>query len=130
MKKLLFCLGFASLLFACNQEKKPPMLSFDDTNIDIGNVSLANPVKTYTIGFKNAGDSLLRMRGFLTQCDCEKAEFDKDSYFMQPHSRGQFQYTIDVTGFGTGDLIRELKVYSNTSGENPVVLTIKAHITE
>jgi len=130
MKKLLFCLGIASLLFACSQEKKPPMLSFDNTTIDIGNVSLSNPVKTCTIEFQNAGDSLLRMRGVLAQCDCEKVEIKSDSYFLEPHAKGQLTYTLNVSEFHDTLIHRELKVYSDTRGENPVILHVVAHVTE
>ena len=115
---------FAALAAFCNLAVagEAPRLKFEQMVKDFGAVEQLETL-TGSFKFKNAGDSVLKMRQPSSNCGCTVPALRKDT--LSPGETGELEFTWKI-GLSRGSLQRTITVESNDPQTPQVVLTIKA----
>ena len=106
------------ILFSCDHrtksQKHGAVIQFEDTIIDLGEVSLAE-VQYFSYHFTNVGDSGLVLLGVQPDCNsCTQVEFPSDT--ILPGYGGEISVTFDGSKrFVHGPHEFYIHVHSNTS---------------
>ena len=96
---------------AQQSEKIGPVLQFDKTEYDFGNI-LQGEVVSYTFHFTNAGDAPLIITGVDKSCGCTASEFPRQP--IAPGQTGSIKITYDSKGHH-GFQSKGLVVNANTN---------------
>ena len=111
---LIFC--FAS---AAAEEKTG--ISFDSLTINIGTIYKDEPVKTFTIDFRNAGKQNMVIDTVEVSCECTQVSYKKKKY--KKGERGTLDVTLDMSPYSSGLFEKDIYVYTDSRKE-PVELII------
>ena len=111
-KKLLLITTFLVLMFGMEANaKKFPVLRFEKTTIDFGDLDPDNPVATCVFKFTNVGKSKLIINQVKTSCGCTTADYTKDP--ISPGGTGYITVKYDGTGNRPGRIVKGIQVFSN-----------------
>ena len=103
----LFLLAFVSC------EKKPPLISFSQTEIDLGTMATNDAIHTYDVEFTNEGNDDLVIQAVFPSCECVTVEcFDT---ITSGGKKGAIHLRYNFSIYPPGDIERSITVTSNSS---------------
>lgn len=111
---LIFCLASVAA-----EEKTG--ISFDSLTIDIGTIYKDEPVKTFTIDFRNAGKQNMVIDTVEVSCECTRVSYKKKKY--KKGERGTLDVVLDMSPYSSGLFEKDIYVYTDSRKE-PVELII------
>lgn len=112
-KKFLLLFTFCILAFSFEADaKKYPVLRFEKTTIDFGELDPDNPVVTCVFKFTNVGKGKLIINQADTNCGCTVADFTKEP--VSPGGTGTITVKYDGTGNRPGRIKKAIRIYSNS----------------
>ncbi len=91
--------------------KKFPVLKFEKTTIDFGELNPDDPQVTCVFKFTNVGKSKLIINQVKTSCGCTTADYTKDP--ISPGGTGYITVKYDGTGNRPGRIMKGIQVFSN-----------------
>ena len=101
------------LLTAVGCEKKPPLISFTTTDIDLGTIVTNDAIHTYDVEFTNTGDEKLIIQTVFPSCECVTVEgFDT---ITSGGKKGAIHLRYDFSIYPPGDIERSITVTSNST---------------
>ena len=100
-------------LFLTSCERKPALISFQQTEIDLGTVVTNDAIHTYDVEFTNVGDDDLKIKAVFPSCECVTVE----GYDTITHGgkKGAIHLKYDFSIYPPGDIERSITVTSNSS---------------
>jgi len=111
-KKILLILSLLCLMFGIEANaKKFPVLKFEKTTIDFGELNPDDPQVTCVFKFTNVGKSKLIINQVKTSCGCTTADYTKDP--ISPGGTGYITVKYDGTGNRPGRIMKGIQVFSN-----------------
>lgn len=111
-KKTLLILSLLCLMFGIQANaKKFPVLKFEKTTIDFGELNPDDPQVTCVFKFTNVGKSKLIINQVKTSCGCTTADYTKDP--ISPGGTGYITVKYDGTGNRPGRIMKGIQVFSN-----------------
>ena len=111
-KKILLILSLLCLMFGIEANaKKFPVLKFEKTTIDFGELNPDDPQVTCLFKFTNVGKSKLIINQVKTSCGCTTADYTKDP--ISPGGTGYITVKYDGTGNRPGRIMKGIQVFSN-----------------
>jgi len=111
-KKTLLILSLLCLMFGIEANaKKFPVLKFEKTTIDFGELNPDDPQVTCVFKFTNVGKSKLIINQVKTSCGCTTADYTKDP--ISPGGTGYITVKYDGTGNRPGRIMKGIQVFSN-----------------
>lgn len=111
-KKTLLIFSLLCFMFCIETSaKKFPVLKFEQTTIDFGDLDPDNPQVTCVFKFTNVGKSKLIINQVKTSCGCTTADFTKEP--ISPGGTGFITVKYDGTGNRPSRIMKTIQVYSN-----------------
>ena len=111
-KKTLLVFSLLCFMFCIETSaKKFPVLKFEQTTIDFGELDPDNPQVTCVFKFTNVGKSKLIINQVKTTCGCTTADFTKDP--ISPGATGFITVKYDGTATRPGRIMKTIQIYSN-----------------
>ena len=111
-KKIVLILSLLCLMFGIEANaKKFPVLKFEKTTIDFGELNPDDPQVTCVFKFTNVGKSKLIINQVKTSCGCTTADYTKDP--ISPGGTGYITVKYDGTGNRPGRIMKGIQVFSN-----------------
>lgn len=111
-KKTLLVFSLLCFMFCIESSaKKFPVLKFEQTTIDFGELDPDNPQVTCVFKFTNVGKSKLIINQVKTTCGCTTADYTKDP--ISPGATGFITVKYDGTATRPGRIMKTIQIYSN-----------------
>jgi len=111
-KKTLLILSLLCFMFTIDASaKKFPVLKFEKTTIEFGELDPDNPVVTCVFKFTNVGKAKLIINQVKTTCGCTTADYTKDP--ISPGATGFITVKYDGTATRPGRIMKTIQIYSN-----------------
>lgn len=111
-KKIILMSALFMLLFCVEVgAKKLPVLRFEKTTIDFGELDPDNPQAECVFTFTNVGKSKLIIHQVKTTCGCTTADYTKEP--ISPGGTGTIRVRYDGTGNRPGRIMKTIQVFSN-----------------
>ena len=96
-------------------------ISFDSLTVDIGTVYKDEPVKSFTIPFRNIGKRPMVIDTVEVSCECTQVSYKKKKY--KKGENGTLNVTLDMSPYSSGLFEKDIFVYTDSRKE-PVELII------
>ena len=103
-----------------------PVIKFEKTTHDFGQVSEEDGKVTYKFAFVNEGNAPLVITQVTASCGCTTPEWTKEP--VAPRGKGSISVTYTTTG-RPGAISRTVTVHTNQSDNSTVVLSIKGNVS-
>jgi hypothetical protein len=103
-------------------DDKNPVIKFETTEHNFGNVPQGPPSATYVFKFKNTGKAPLILSEVLTSCGCTTPEWSKEP--VLPGKSGEIK--VGYNALSLGGFSKTITVRSNAGAD--VVLTILGNV--
>lgn len=120
---LPLCLS-AILLTGCGQKTSnpdaPAEVSYEETDLDIGDVIIEDGIKKLEFIVKNTGGNAFRVTSVSTSCDCTHADYDPN--FIYGGKQTAITVTLDPKDLADGAFERLIAVYTDLK-QNPDTLS-------
>lgn len=103
-----------------------PDIEFDTTTADCGTVNEGETDSVFAaFTVRNSGDEDLRILRVLPGCGCTAVRFDP---LIAPGDSSQLQARMSIKGYGTGEIIKGIAVYSNAANDSLVHIDMRVYV--
>lgn len=106
--------------------KKHPQITFEETTIDMGQISLQDPIRVVEFKFTNSGKAKLVINNVHASCGCTVAEYPKD--YIAPGATGVIRVTYNATGKMPGRFKKNVQIFSNAKPEMTRIFIQGEHV--
>ncbi|MCM1293852.1 MAG: DUF1573 domain-containing protein [Bacteroides sp.] len=122
MKKITLFLAILMMaMLPAIAEEKTPVIKFEKTSHDFGNIKESDGNAKCVFTFVNEGDAPLVIISASAQCGCTKPTFPQQP--IAPGKKGEIRVSYNPTG-RPGEFIKEVKVKTNDKKHRTVKLKI------
>lgn len=116
MKRYIF--SILTALVAIVAFAAAPVISFDSTTYDFGNIKEAAGPVSHDFLITNTGDAPLIIISATTSCGCTTPEIPKEP--IKPGASAKLKVTFDPLG-RPGEFTKNIKVKTNVKGNRPTL---------
>ncbi len=121
MSRLNTILLMLNFCFASAAAEEKTGISFDSLTINIGTIYKDEPVKSFTIDFRNISKQNMVIDTVEVSCECTLVSYKKKKY--KKGERGTLDVTLDMSPYSSGLFEKDIYVYTDSRKE-PVELII------
>lgn len=114
--QLFMVLAAVAVAVSCSQSsgsKGKPQIDFVQTEIDLGDVDVAEAKFVCDVECKNIGGDTLVIKTVLASCNCMVPDTRRQA--IAPGETGHLEVRLDFTGYQPGPIERSITVYSNSA---------------